>query len=453
MKKIYTILLALALFSSCNYLDVVPVGKVIPENVTDYRAMMTSAYSKVPAYKRLLTVRGDEVVPFAFGYFFSNYVDIALWNDQAPDPMTPSYSWTEIYNVIFYANSVIQDVMGANIDTHTDSREQLKAEALLLRAYLHFDLVNVYAKYYDPLTASSDRGIPLALKVDIGQEFVPSTVEEVYRQILEDIEEGMNLMQVEEQPAITRYRFSLKAAKAFKAKVLLFQTKWEEALDVASELLPTVSLEDLNGSAVVPPYLNTSAEAILSLDGIGVIDIAKDMSMNASFMELYNMDKAADGHYLDRRVGMYYEEGWSGILPKKYGYNKGERATLRGADVWLIAAEAAAHDAAKLSLSKDYLKQLLEKRLDPVFYAERSVEIDGMNQEQLLTEILDERGRELALEGHRWFDLRRTTRPRIEKSFMDMNFEEKSAVLEKNDSRYTIRFPKEAIEKNPSLAN
>lgn len=41
-----------------------------------------------------------------------------------------------------------------------------------------------------------------------------------------------------------------------------------------------------------------------------------------------------------------------------------------------------------------------------------------MEQEILISEILDERARELAFEGHRWFDLRRTTRPRIEKLYI-----------------------------------
>ena len=454
MKKIYTIVLALALFSSCNYLDVTPTGKVIPETVTDFRAMMTSAYSKVPPYKRMLTVRADEVVPFMYGYFFNNYVDLALWEDVNPDPMTASYHWTEIYNVIFYANSVIDEVMGAELDTRTDSREQLKGEALLLRALMHFDLLNMYAKYYDPATAATDRGIPLALKVDIDQEFKPATVEQVYTQVLTDIEEGMSLLEVEEQPATTRYRFSLKAAKAFKAKVLLYQRQWAESLAITEDLVASCPLTDMNGGDNVPPYENTSVEAILSLDGIGTIDIAADMVMNSDFMSLYSLDKAADDSYLDRRVGMYYEESWTGDMStKKYGNSKAERATLRSADVWLMAAEAAAHDAGKLGIAKGYLKQLLEKRLEPTYYEERASVIDEMDQEQLLAEIQDERGRELALEGQRWFDLRRTTRPRIEKSFMDMNYEEHRAVLEKDDSRYVIRFPKEAIANNPNLAN
>lgn len=45
----------------------------------------------------------------------------------------------------------------------------------------------------------------------------------------------------------------------------------------------------------------------------------------------------------------------------------------------------------------------------------RKNEINAMSQEKLITEILKERARELAFEGHRWFDLRRTTRPEIKK--------------------------------------
>ncbi len=58
----------------------------------------------------------------------------------------------------------------------------------------------------------------------------------------------------------------------------------------------------------------------------------------------------------------------------------------------------------------------------------------------------DERFRELAFEGHRWFDLRRTTRPQLTKTYNGETY-----VLEKDDPRYTLRIPAAAIEANPGL--
>ena len=77
--------------------------------------------------------------------------------------------------------------MNADIDTEDDSREQILGEAYLLRAYMHFDLLNLYGKPYNPSTAETDQGIPLATQIDIEQAYSPSTVKEVYDQIFEDI--------------------------------------------------------------------------------------------------------------------------------------------------------------------------------------------------------------------------------------------------------------------------
>ena len=103
--------------------------------------------------------------------------------------------------------------MHAGLDVHTDTREQLLAEAYALRAFVHFDLVNLYAKWYDPVTASTDRGIPLALKVDVGQDFKPVSVDQVYAQIFSDLQEAGKYMQVEEQSGTKLYRFSKNRCK------------------------------------------------------------------------------------------------------------------------------------------------------------------------------------------------------------------------------------------------
>ena len=190
IKNIFYII-SFVLLSSCNYLDVEPTGKVIPEKVTEFRAMMTSAYSKFPNYKTFAAVyvrMKHFLLPGEYSAY-DRFVDFAIWNDNSPS-MTETYPWVTLYNTIFYTNSVIDDVMSSEVDTYDDTKEQIKAEALLLRAYAHFELLNLYAVPYNASTAASDKGIPISTRIDIEQDFVRATVEDVYTQILSDIEEG-----------------------------------------------------------------------------------------------------------------------------------------------------------------------------------------------------------------------------------------------------------------------
>ena len=150
----------------------------------------------------------------------------------------------------------------------------------------------------------------------------------------------------------------------------------------------------------------------------------------------------------DLRRDAYFKE------PDKNGYRFSQkggkdefRCSFRVGEMYLNAAEAAAQSD-KLPQARTRLLELMQKRYTPEVYVTKATEVNAMNKEALIQEILNERTRELAFEGHRWFDLRRTTRPRIEKVLKGETY-----ILEQDDARYTLQIPRDAVAANPELAN
>lgn len=204
-KNAYILLAALGL-ASCNYLEIEPVGKVIPHKTSEYRALLTEGYSRFPytsskAYTGLLS---DEVGMFHEGNFFDSSDAIALSYNYTWQYETQmwEYPYQYYYRAAFQANAVIDGVADADDDSSEDKR-QILGEAYAMRAYAHFDLVNLYGKPYDPQTASTDRGVPLSTYIDIEQKYRPTNVAAVYRQIVEDIEAAERTMTLEKQESPT----------------------------------------------------------------------------------------------------------------------------------------------------------------------------------------------------------------------------------------------------------
>ena len=195
-KNAYILLAALGL-ASCNYLEIEPVGKVIPHKTSEYRALLTEGYSRFPytsskAYTGLLS---DEVGMSHEGNSFDSSDAIALSYNYTWQYETQmwEYPYQYYYRAAFQANAVIDGVADADDDSSEDKR-QILGEAYAMRAYAHFDLVNLYGKPYDPQTASTDRGVPLSTYIDIEQKYRPTNVAAVYRQIVEDIEAAERTM-------------------------------------------------------------------------------------------------------------------------------------------------------------------------------------------------------------------------------------------------------------------
>lgn len=445
MKKyIYLLPVLFSTLLSCNYLDREPIGQVIPETASDFRALLTTAYQTFPSHKNLLTVRADEVDMDFLAAAYDGYKDIATWNDETADWKTYSFPYVSMYQTIFYANHIIN----AGPDVTPDAGESIKqvmAEAYCLRAYAHFELVNLYAQPYNQATAKTDRGVVISYTVDIAQDHKPAKVQEVYDQIWADIQKADELMETEAQQPTLRYRFSKQSLAALKSRIALYQADWTKTLEYAREgLAMNNSLENLNDSDAVNPAQFKSKECLLSLERVTNQDLNSiDFYISSKLTSAYDKEN-------DKRFELFFKKQYGDYFNKKFASNT-DRLTFRVAELYLNAAEAAAQLGNEAD-AKQYLTELAKNRLNEAGLTTYTDRLNAATGNTLIEEIYTERLRELALEGTRWYDLRRTTRPAISKMLMNpATFEPEFYSLDQNDKRYTLPFPKEAIQSNPNL--
>lgn len=440
--KIHTAILlsSLLLLSACDsYLDIKPVGSVIPTTAQEYRALMARAYQLVPTERGAVCFRSDEMQVSTDGYDQRLYGDWERWNDAAPSPNTNQLDWGGYYSTIFIANHVIENRNNITEGT-SDVVNQLVGEAYLLRAYMHFILVNLHGQPYTREGALLTKAIPLKLNNDLEVFLTRNTVEEVYTSILSDISHARELMTKESWEVEFSYRFTSLTVDAMESRIFLYMGEWQNALNASEALLKKKSsLEDLNADSHLLPNHFKSVESITALEYMRS-NVNNANRVPKAFLALYD-----EG---DLRLSFYFSPANEDGEVKSLKGGKNEFAcSFRVGEMYLNAAEAAAN-LNKLPEARTRLLQLMQKRYTPEAYATKEAAINTMNQQELVKEILDERARELAYEGHRWFDLRRTTRPRIEKILDGKNY-----VLEQDDARYTLPIPKDAIAANPGLTN
>lgn len=439
MKKI-TAYIALALISftsiGCDrFLDIQPEGKVIPMTVEDYRKVLTSAYAKYPTHKSLTALRTDETYLDETLNEFNVYREIAMWKDTNNDAVTMEFPWVKFYSVVFYLNQIINE--GSKTMTDSPEKQQILAEAYALRAYTYFDMVNLYGKPYNSATASTDRGVPLSLEIDLEAVLKPSTVQEVYNQVHADMEKAENLMVTEKQPLDISYRFSKISVNALQARIALYQGDWNKALQYSEQALAMKgSLTDLNITNVLPNHY-ASAEAIMALDAV-----FDDPSRNLSYASPELISKF--NTTADKRFGMYFEKKNDKYKIIKKG-TADFKVSFRTSELYFIKSEALLK-LNKLDEAKQTLLKVAKNRYTPDGYASVQNTVTPMNAAEFMNFILDERFREFTAEGHRWFDLRRANQKEIKHTVNGKEY-----ILQQNDPRYTIEYPMSAKKNNPNL--
>lgn len=438
MKKILFLFVTLLFSASCDsFLDIEPVGQVIPNSEEEFRAFITSAYAITSPQKVLTSYRTDELALEYNATGIDQYKDVFIWNDLNTSPLTQAFPYGSFYNIIFYTNYIInskEDIIGEQT-----AIDQLVGEAYALRAMQYFELVNLYAKTYNPTTAKTDAGVPITTFYDTDQEYPKQSVEEVYTLILNDLDQAENLINVEKQALGYNYRFSTVAIKAFKARVYLYQKEWQKAINSANEALAINSaLQNLNEDNEKMPSEYDSVESILALEIVASFDLVKNASISTDLIAAYHPTE-------DLRLNLYFNKNANGKMESNKSAETKFKVSYRTSELYLIQAEALA-ELQKPDLARNSLFELAVNRYTEKGFEDYKLKVNSLDSSDLLKEILEERRRELAIEGHRWNDLRRTDQPEISKLFDGVRY-----TLKKADERYVIPFPRDAKINNPLL--
>lgn len=309
-------------------------------------------------------------------------------------------TWLEAYDAINRANNVLSAI---NIVASAD-QNRVKGEALFIRAATYFELVKLYAKPYSAGSVTTAHGVPLVLTPTRGidqSSYVPrSTVEQVYTQILADLNEAEGLL-----PNTNTVYATKPAAAALLSRVYLQMERFGDARDAANR---AITVATANGKSLAGTYaaaFNNSANSVEYLFAIQVSaqDGANnmhlywsipayggrdgDVSIQASHLALYSAG--------DARLALFYV-GAGDTRSGKWQQQYKVLPIIRLAEMYLTRAEANFRAGTTVG----------DSPLNDVNRIRNRAGLTSLGA-VTLANILAERKLELAHEGHAVHDLKR----------------------------------------------
>ncbi len=149
---------------------------------------------------------------------------------------SPSSLWQGCYHAIAVANAVLDRIPYFESIGQGEEVAPYKGEALLIRAYHHFLLANLFCQpYRGPELSKQLQGIPYMTEPEttLTTVYDRGNLADVYDNIEKDLLEGLPLIDdaIYEQP---KYHFNTAAANAFAARFYLFKRDYENVVKYAN---------------------------------------------------------------------------------------------------------------------------------------------------------------------------------------------------------------------------
>ena len=370
---------------------------------------------------------GDDLVPAAWQWF----VRSSRWQEHDNENSGHiADRWRLYYRIIANANMIIHNIEGA--DGPAGDREFILGQALAYRAFSYHNLVQFYGHRYEAGATNSQLGVPLVLEPTT--EGLPrSTVEEVYSQIVQDLDEALSLLEGKEVDWDTqapKSHITHDVASGMRARVALTMGDWGNAASYANQarqgnvLMSQAQMLEGFSDHGNPEFMWASRQteehttyfhsffAFMSYNFNSTNIRTSPKAINS---QLYHQIPDTDirkEHWEETAEGARERYDMPGNAVDYHAFkfraagsgdSRGDIPFMRTAEMYLIEAEALARDGQD-GQAAQVLYDLISTRDD-------EYELSTNTGEDLIEEIMIHRRVELWGEGHRWFDLKRLDLP------------------------------------------
>jgi hypothetical protein len=395
--------------------------------VDDYDYALTGAYQRLKQNSIYAGVNGGSVYLSAPDIAADNFYSGGSanlgamnttfeWIYAADDPLVQG-AWDASYLVIQQANLSMR---GIDRFVATDGLKvnRIKGQALALRAHAHLDLLRWWASDYDRNSASL--GIPYVDKFDVEQMPARLTVKESYDKIEADLKTAKALLSNTDKPiqstsatdGSARAYIDGMVCNAILARMYLYANVLDSAIKYATLAINARPLATIDEFPGIWDDSNTD-EVIWSIKfQAGNAALIREIYQVSGDKQAWVPVNAILGLYEanDVRGQVYFNNVAGRTVLTKY-FAKASAATnpdgivdfkaYRTGEMYLIRAEAYARKGGLDAQSLDDLNTLRDAR---------GASMGSETGNALKTAIQTERRKELVAEGHRFFDLKRTTR-------------------------------------------
>jgi len=440
-NTIYILIFSLLGWScSEDFLDpTLSTTKVLEGNIDDINALNTLMYgtydlmSDPEYYGRDFIVLGEVRTDNAYSNGRSGRFVAPGQFNLLPTSSYSSDTWEKIYQVVANTNLVI----GADVQDEETANEikHVKGQAYAVRALAYYDLLRLYGQQY---VDGGTLGVPIITEFNNPENLYPyrNTITEVYDQILKDLDVAKSYMSVDlnESPTVINTYF----VPALLSRIYLDLGKYEDAEKAALEVINSKKFELDKNSWVG----NESTGSIFQL-----AYTLTDNNSNASLYFIYQETNYGDIQVLDDLYNLYEDKDVRKGQFKIYADGKRIRTgkypsknyadhvmVIRYAEVLLNYAEALTMQGKAGAL--DALNVIPQKR-NATLYTSATID-----------DVLNERRKELEMEGHRYYDLMRNKRD-IVKVDPRQTFSE--AVIKYGDARLTFPISLHEMSANSNM--